>query len=207
MPNAHDAPSFSDAGIREWNGHVEAVLRGLAHALNNRAAALSAVLELSADPQEDGSTKSILDTELLRVRELADVIRMIGPARGGAEAFSPDEAGHLASAVLKLHADLGGQPAIIRAEQAPPVRLPRWMFVRALIALGATARTALPKNTPLTIDMTPNGDWLEVIVPGDAAATSGYVAELARAMDGDVIDGRAGFRVPTLVAIRQREGR
>src|SRR6185436_17390742 len=95
---------FSDAAIREWHALVESLLRGTAHALNNRAAALYAVLELGSASDEDSEvTTSILQTELHRVRELADVIRRVGPARAGAEAFAPDEVAQQAIAVLRLH--------------------------------------------------------------------------------------------------------
>jgi hypothetical protein len=202
---------FSAEATREWMQHVEHVLRGFAHALNNRAAALSAVLELSNEPDEDpAATRSILTTELARVRELAEIIRVVGPARGGSEAFSPEDAAEQATAILKLHADHRDRPAVIRADAPPPVRVPRWMFVRALVALGATARGENASVTaPVTITMSGDGDWLIVRVEEattSAASLSPYAAELVRAMGGEILPAR-GFRVPTLAAIRQREGR
>src|SRR3954470_16965011 len=93
VSNPGEISQLSEQAVREWQRHVEAVMRGLAHAVNNRAAALSAVLELSSEPDDDpATTRSILSSELSRVRELADVIRIMGPPRGGVEAFSPEDA-------------------------------------------------------------------------------------------------------------------
>lgn len=211
MPPTGEAQlRLSEAALREWTAHLEAILRGLAHAVNNRAAALAAVLELSTDVNDDfASTRSILHAELARVRELADVIRTVGPARGGVEAFSPEDVATVATSVLKLHADHRDRPTSFDAHGAPPVRVMRWMFVRALIALGASARRATPDvTTPLVIPMTVDGDWLEIRAPDVTTSledTSPYAAELTRAMGGELAGH--GFRVPTLTAVRQREGR
>jgi hypothetical protein len=203
-------PTLSAEAVREWNRHLESVLRGFAHALNNRAAALSAVLELSSDADESpDTTRSILNTELSRVRDLADVIRIVGPARGGSEALSPADVAEQASAILKLHADHRDRPTVIRVDSAPPIRVSRWMFVRALVTLGATARIESKGATPVTIEITGDGDWLVVRVPGAKSKTdalSPYTAELTRAMGGELLLTH-GFRLPTLAAIRQRENR
>src|SRR5687767_8277197 len=93
-------PTLSAAALNEWRQHVESVLRGIAHALNNRATALSAVIELSQDPVEEPSiTNSILATELERVRSLTAAVRSIGAPRSGVEAFAPGDAAAEALAV------------------------------------------------------------------------------------------------------------
>lgn len=209
--SAESSDGFSAEAIREWNGHLESVLRGFAHALNNRAAALSAVLELSNEPDEspDG-TRSILKTELGRVRDLAGIIRLVGPGRGGSEALAPQDAAEQAAAILKLHADHRDRPTMFRADSAPPIRVPRWMFVRALVALGATARTeGSSGETPVTINLSEETEWLVVRVDDARQRTdvlSPYTAELTRAMGGELLPTH-GFRLPTLAALRQREGR
>lgn len=203
-------PRFSDAALREWNQHVEAMMRGIAHALNNRAAALSAVLELSSEPDgasDHAVTKNILRTELSRVRELAEIVRLVGPPRAGTEAFAPDEAAQQAVAVLRLLTDQGERITIVDARGAPPVRAERWMFVRALVVLGATARVDATTD-PVPIRVAGDADSLEVRLAAEHApsAASVYLAELVRAMGGEMLSTR-GFRVPTLAALRQREGR
>jgi hypothetical protein len=184
-------------------------MRGIAHALNNRAAALSAVIELAREPDDDpSSTSSILSTELERVRSLAEVVRSVGAPRSGMEAFSPRDAAIEALAVLKLHAEQREHHIAIDAAAAPPTRVPRWMFVRSLIALGAGASNSA--RAPVRITVLEDGEWLLVRVEGTSAACaelSPYTAELSRAMGGEPLEGQCGFRVPTLAALRQREAR
>lgn len=171
--------------------------------MNNRAAALSAVLELSRAGDDDPeSTREILAGEMDRVLDLVKVIRSIGVPREGDEAIAPaDLAGDLQS-ILSLHADLRDRSVKVSADGAPPVRIPRWMLLRALVALGATRR-APPGERSVTITLEPDGDWLRVRASG-TGERSRYAAELASAMGGEPLDD-GGFRVPTLEAVRRRE--
>lgn len=192
--------ALSAAALGEWNQHVEHVLRGIAHALNNRAAALSAVIKLSREPEDDpGVTSSILGTELERVSDLVSVVRSIGAPRQGMEAFAPRDAAAEALAVLKLHAEQRDRVVSIDANSAPPIRVPRWMYVRSLIVLGASASA---------MTVAEDGEWLVTRADGantPAHSPSTFVAEMARLMGGEPLNGQLGFRVPTLAALRQRE--
>jgi hypothetical protein len=202
---------LSAAALREWSRHIEGVMRGVAHSLNNRAAALSAVIELSKDATTDDTAAiaSILGTELDRVQSLAAIVRSLGPPRSGIEAFSPHEAVKEALAVLGLHGEHRERPVTIDASSAPPTRVPRWMFVRSLIALGAAASHGVGGKVPVHIAVVGEGQWVVARVNGTNAAAvhpSPYAAELARAMGGEMLESRDGFRVPSLAALRQREG-
>ncbi len=202
-------PALSMAALQEWTQHAESVMRGLAHALNNRAAALSAIIELSQEPDDDpDATREILGTELERVRELAGVVRAMGPATGGAEAFAPHDVLPEVLALLRLHADQRDRTIEIDAATAPPVRVPRWMLQRALVVLCAAAPTSDPSSRTLRARLVQDGDWLVAAVEPPADGTvhdTIYVAELARGMGGDSL--RGGFRIPTLEAVRRREAR
>lgn len=210
-PKAPAPPEFTSEALREWGEYVEIVLRSLAHALNNRAAALSAVIELAREPDDEPAvTSSILTSELERVRELVEIVRTVGPPRGGTEAFAPRDAAEEALAVLKLYAEQRSHSVTIDAGSAPPTRLPRWMFVRSLIALGAAASSAeTASRATIRIVLREEGEWLVAGVEAGRGTTvpqSRYAAELARAMGGGPLDdGQSGFRVPTLAALRQRE--
>lgn len=202
-------PALSTTALQEWTQHVEAVMRGLAHALNNRAAAISAIIEFSREPDDDPeATRAILGTELQRVLELAGVVRAMGPARGGPEALAPQDVLSEVNTLLRLHADQRDRNIEIDATTAPPVRAPRWMLQRALIVLCAAAPTSDPSARTLRARLVQDGDWLLVRVdpPADGAVNdSVYVAEMARGMGGEPL--RGGFRIPTLEAIRRREAR
>jgi hypothetical protein len=208
------APELSAAALREWSHTVESVMRGIAHALNNRAAALSAVIELSRDPTDDPSvTGSILGGELERVQGLGAVINTLGQPRAGTEAFAPSDAAEEAIEVLKLHGQLRDRTITIDASSTPPTRAPRWMFVRSLIALAvAGSRGLLASTSKLSITVAEDGggDWIVASVDGaytPSTTASPYMCELARAMGGEPLDKPLGFRVPTLTALRQREAR
>lgn len=196
------APDVTPDALREWTHHIESVLRGLAHALNNRAAALSAVVELSREPDDDpDATRGILEGEMARVSELVRVVRAIGAPRGDAEAFSPADIVPDVAAVLELHADLRDRAVAIDAEGAPPVRLHRWMLMRALVSLAASSPPA-PGDRKVRLTLTTDGDW---IVARVSETRSAYAAALAVAMGGETTSD--GFRVPTLEAVRRRESR
>lgn len=198
-----DPKALSASAQGEWNAHVEAVLRGVAHALNNRAAALSALIQLADDNESPATLRGILDNELERVTGLAASIRAIGTPRDGEEAFAPGDAAAEAMDVLKLHAEQRELSTVIESHAAPPVRARRGLFVRALIVLGANAGRADPRAR---VELHAAGDALVAHVEGATPAASAFVQEIARAMGGDGINEGRAFRIPTLAALRQREG-
>lgn len=199
-----EKPTFTKAALEEWTRVVEHVLRGIAHSLNNRAAALSAAIELASDPTEDASVvASILTPELGRVSELVAIVRTVSVPRPS-EAFLPVEASKDALAVLRIHPDHRERRFAFTGGDATPIRVPRWLFARALIVLGVLAAR---RNADIEISAQERGDWIEVRAT-TAVEESAYLAEAAHAMGGETLSGdSAGFRVPTLAAIRRREGR
>lgn len=197
-------PEVTAASLREWAHHVESVLRGLAHALNNRAAALSAVIELSSEPDDDpAATRGILVEEMSRVQDLVKVVRAIGVPRSGIEAIVPADLAPEIQSIMALHADLKDRAVKVDAASAPVVRVARWMFTRALVSLAASATAPAGERT-VTLTLGQEGDWLVARAPG---AKSGYAGELARAMGGEPLGDASGFRIPTLEAVRRREAR
>ena len=201
--NPPDEHALSAAAEREWNAHVEAVLRGVVHTLNNRAAAISALIQLADDGEPAGTLRGILATELERVTGLAAAIRTIGTPRGGEEAFAPGDAAAEAMDVLKHHAEQRELSTMIESRGAPPIRVQRALFVRALIVLAANGGRA---NAGARVTMESSGSDLAVRIEGAAPAASPFVHEIASAMGGEALDDGRGFRVPTLASVRQREG-
>jgi hypothetical protein len=197
----HHPPELSAAAQQEWNDHVEAVLRGVSHALNNRSAALSALIQLADDGEEGATLRNILATELERVTGLAAAIRSIGTPRAGAEAFAPADAVAEALEVLQLHSDMRNVAAQFEVHDAAPVRVHRWMFVRSLIVLAVNAARANGR-----VQLGPMGEDLSARVSGATPMPSAYVREVARAMGGEALDEGRGFRLPTLATLRRREG-
>ena len=206
-PTGHPIPALSAEALLEWDGHVESVLRGVAHALNNRAASLSALMALVVEPDYTPQTTSgMLATEVDRLHEIVAVVRAVGAPKGDVEAFDPADASRSARAVLALHAALRDRAVTINAA-APPVRAMRWMFVRALIVLAGRAAMA-DRRAPVTIDLTEQDGWVHATASGSTAAgRSAYLDQVAVALGGELLPGSAGFRLPSLATLRQREGR
>ena len=194
---------LSAGAQEEWSLHVEAILRGVAHALNNRAATLSALIQLADDAEPAPTLRAILATELDRVTGLAAAIRSIGTPRAGEEAFAAADAVSEALQVLALHADQRDATTAIDARDAAPVRVRRWMFVRALVVLAANAGRG---SANVRIEIRSSGDELAVRVASESPAPSLYVREIVQAMGGEMLSDGLGFRLPTLAALRQREG-
>jgi hypothetical protein len=178
--------------------------------LNNRAAALSAVLELASDPDSGSSATGILGTELGRLQELVNVVRLIGTEHGANQAFQPHDAANEALAILQLHSGQRERNIAIDSTSTTPVRVPRWMFVRALVSLAAAAWNGTPEApSAVRISLLADGDWLVARAEGSTAlaSSSPYMSELVRAMGGTPLSRELGFRIPTLAALRQREDR
>src|SRR3954462_539692 len=115
IDDAHVAFELSSAAWQEWSHNVDSILRGVAHALNNRATALSALIELASDGDAAESTTPILETEMEKVRDLSAVVRTVGMPRQGIEAFAPRDAAEDASAVLRMHAGQRERVTLIEA--------------------------------------------------------------------------------------------
>ena len=206
-PTNNPIPALSAAALLEWDGHVESVMRGVAHALNNRAASLSALMALVVEPDyTPGTTQGMLSTEVSRLHDIVGVVRAVGAPKGDLEAFEPADAATSAAAVLALHAALRDRTVTINAA-APPVRAYRWMFIRALIVLAGRAATA-DNRGPITLDLAESDGWVSATAAGaSAAGRSAYLEEIAVALGGEPLDDAAGFRLPTLATLRRREGR
>lgn len=200
------APELSIAAAAEWSHHVENILRGVGHALNNRASAIAASVELldgdGGDPSDAAAGRAIAADEARRIAGIARVIRSLSEVAGGPQAFAPADVAAEAAEILALHRDFReGAPAFETAA-AVPVRTHRALLLRALIAL-APAGTASARVT-----LAGEGDWLVVTAAPAAPALTPLAVHLAGAMGGEPLrDGRYGFRMPTLAALRRREGR
>jgi hypothetical protein len=209
MVHPEPESSLSAAALREWEGHVESVLRGVAHALNNRAAAVSGVVELWNVPGETSSNRALLEGEVHRIRDLVGAVRAIGSHGGQVESFEPTEAATAARVIIGLHADLRERSITIDSASAPPLRTAKWMLVRTLVALAAAAAVSGNRSGVATITIRGEAGWVVIRAAGVGLTPelTPYVLEMARAMGGEPLADVPGFRLPSLAELRRREGR
>jgi len=202
-PTTDPVSTLSAEALLEWEANAESVLRGVAHALNNRAASMSALTSLCMEPDyTPQATSKLLATEVDRMRDLVAVVRAVGAPRGDVEAFEPADAAQSASGVIAMHAALRDREVKLNANAAP-VRTYRWMFVRGLVVLAARAA---PNRSPIVLNVTER-DGFVIAAADSATGRSPYLAEIARAMGGEHLEEASGFKIPTLATLRQREGR
>jgi hypothetical protein len=199
--------TLSMAAHLEWEGHAESVLRGVAHALNNRAASMSALMALCMEPDyTPTSTRDLLATEVDRLHGIVGVVRTIGAPRGDTEAFEPADAAGSAKSVLGLHAAMRDRSVTIGGNPGP-VRAHRSMFVRALVVTVARVAAA-DRRAAITLDLSEQEGWVYAVAEGATPdGRSAFLDEIAIAMGGKPLPDAAGFRLPTLATLRQREGR
>lgn len=129
-------PAWRD--VCAWFETIDAIVRGLGHALNNRALALSATIE-SLDPKRPiGSTLSSgLTREAERLTEQLRQLRAL-PFAVGSESMPLLLSDVLASAIQlhRAHASLGNVPVYLEGTAAtPPVLAPESSLVHATLVL------------------------------------------------------------------------
>lgn len=195
----------------DWSAISNELLQGLIHALNNRLAALGALVELARLGDEDGDSLEGLAEELTLLGNVNALFALLPERRSEPEALE------LSSALddaLRLHAH---HPRLRRAtcdvrrsdDALPPVRAPRWALVRALVLLVHAAKQAgesAQERGGSTIDLLADGPDVVVRAEVPGAPSEELVALVARCggraeRDGDAVT----LRLPTLSELRRRE--
>ena len=217
------------------DGIRDGILRGVAHALSNRVAALSGVAGLVdfGNLPPDRLSRA-LGSEVSQLGQLVDMLRLLpSDMRPRGE---PIELKTLLPAVVALHAlhaDLRDVPCTVHHDRdTHPVHLSRSVFVHAiLVLLDAAKRDVLRDRGSVSLTYTGDSAWVTVgveSVVGAAPAVSGgsagadlevkrrvgaAVAELDPSLAVDVQrrNQRPGgglrleLRLPTLLEMRRRE--
>jgi len=217
------------------DGIRDGILRGVAHALSNRVAALSGVAGLvdfgSLPPDR---LSRALGSEVSQLGQLVEMLRLLpsdAQPRG-----EPIELKTLLPAVVALHAlhaDLLDVPCTIHHDRdAHPVHLSRSTFVHVVLVLIDAAKRDVMRDRG-SVSLTYGGDsaWVTVAVeslagaapagPGGSGGTDldlrrllgAAVAELDPSLTVDVQRHsqrpgsglRLELRLPTLLEVRRRE--
>ena len=125
-----------------WGATCDALLAGLAHAMSNRVASLTAVLSLAQDGAQAAGLS--LESEVARLNAMLRLLRALASRTAG-RAVALDAIGLLETAA-ELHATHGAlrDVAILveREESVPPVVAPEGALTRALLLAFTAARAA-----------------------------------------------------------------
>lgn len=196
-----------------WPAAADGVLRGLAHELSNRTGTIGAVAEALAAERPDSRLAAALGVEAERLQELLRLLRLLpADAERTAEPVRPADVVSDALALFALHpAGRGATVDAAALDDAPPVRVRVPALTRALLVL--LTATAGDEGEAVRVHAAADDAWLELRVEGEGAVgdADGALEEAGAlvAADGGAAtwsDGALALRLPTLAAVRRREG-
>jgi hypothetical protein len=213
----------ADDDIEDWLSLLDQVLQGLHHALNNRIGTLSALIELAelSELPADGSAFKAVTSDIERLGDCNHVIDLLHrDSAAGEEPLMVDDVLTDAYAIHRyLHDVRDVQVTASPARAAEPVRVHRWVLLRALSLLLYDARRLAKSLDRFVVAATDaDAEWVRVSFRVDdgaggsvdavPASFGGRHAEvLAERLGGNVFReaGAVGMRLPTLKARRARE--
>ena len=211
-----------------WLTLSDALLRGVGHAMNNRAAALSAVVQVLAATGPEGPLESALRSETGRLQRVVELLRLL-PRRWESEP-EPVLIGELvpsAIELLALHSDLPETRYAWEAEGGlSPVLIEPSLLIHVLCLLGTAAANEAARTGARAVTFRGSGseDAVRVDIllgesderladpaaPGAGEDPMAAAALLARAGGELTMENegelRLSFILPTLGAARRRAG-
>lgn len=223
-------PTGRSAWNELWLYVSEGYIGGVHHALNNRVAAVSAVVQVMGSGFSGGDElRQALYHEVVRLQKTVGHMGFLRPSRASAK--EPIDLPSLLKEVLPIceeHSDLRELSYNIeRVAAVSPVYAEPSLLTRVILTQVALAGLAPSDSSSPMVEIRCEGDdvWVTLGVrslsaptmDGDAArvsqspAASG-LAWVARAMGGHLIgaetvtpEGRSAIRLPTLMEVRRRE--
>jgi hypothetical protein len=211
MTTGSSARQPQDAAFTDdWQTLSDELLQGLVHALNNRVAALSALVELARLGDEEEDPLSALPSEIAQLHQVNGLFALLPARRSDAEALDPSVAMEDALHLHEHHPRLRGERCVVTYEgTATAVRVPRWAFVRALVMLIHAAKRAgesVQGRGCAPVRVRSDAAALGVHVETSVEPSADLVALAARC--GGAITQEGGeltLRLPTLLELRRRE--
>lgn len=211
------APLPAPVGSR-WPALLESLLRGIGHSLSNRVAGLLALAEIPID-EHDAESLGLLPHEADRLQDLLRVVKLLPAERvANPTAMVLDDVVGDGCAIMALHPS-GREIAwsTANASGTQPVRVERWMLLRALLLMMDVCRewAASAGSRTAVVVVRAGGDGatsvLEVAVVGGSGGDrsfddDGYLASLVDRLGGTLHAGTTlALELPTLGELRRRE--
>jgi hypothetical protein len=210
-----------------WLGVSDALLRGVGHALNNRAAAISAVVQVLASEAE-GPLEGALREETERLQRVVELLRLL-PRRWESEPepVLVDDVVRSAIELLVLHADLPETRYEWTTEGSlPPVLAEPSLLTHVLCLLGTAAAREAARTGARSVALrgSSTGDAVRVEISvgegnpayaspderggsADADAAGALLARAGGSFEVETEEGlKLSFTLPTLAAARRRGG-
>lgn len=212
------------AASDDWTDLVDGLLRGLGHALSNRVAGIAALVDIAADgessAESDAEMRELMSGELDRLQSLNRLVKLLPRERMPlAEATVVSDVAADAVAVLALLPAARSTQWEVRVDAAAqPVRVERWVLLRALVlaAAGCLAGQEAMRGRG-TLHVT--GDEERTRIVANAAGDGGgaglgaewrpgtTLRELTERLGAEITRSANGITIalPTLQAVRRRE--
>lgn len=189
----------------EWTVLFEELLRGLAHALNNRVTALSACAELAAIDGEPVDA-NVLKMEITRLHQVSALVGGIATRGHDAEALEIRPVLEEALAIYHHHPRMrSDHGAIAQSGLVLPVRVPRGTLLRLLLLMIDAMRRSADRAR---VEVRLAGDEQLVTVEIETLEPSGGDAVALAAACGGVVKTAGGvwrLELPSLLALRRQE--
>lgn len=197
-----------------WAEESEAIVRGLAHSLSNRVAALGLAGESLEDEEAEVRREATaqVQREAEQIAEISRLLKLLPrDGVGRPQALQLSEVLADAVALHGHHLELRGVAlATSVSAGALPVRVDRWALLRALVLLISGVRRGAGADRrgeaiSIFVEGTEMESWIRT-EDGDGQ-TSEELMALASAMGGRLerAGGEVRLVLPSLVALRQRE--
>ncbi len=201
-----------------WARLSDSLIGGIAHALSNRIATLSALSELMRMEDSPSVNADMLREEVGRLELLVQHLRLLGDESAApAEALQLPEVTAVAIALHKYHRDLRDVTVIMGGDiRVEPVHVSRSRLVRALLMLLAASAVAAGRENAVHANFSAEDALVRVKMGPDAKTT--WSAEPSDALlagarswlgDGEGSISRDGamilLELPSLAAVRKRE--
>ncbi|MCU0648088.1 MAG: hypothetical protein MUF00_08840 [Gemmatimonadaceae bacterium] len=210
-----------------WQAELDELLRGVAHALSNRVATISAAAYMASGGEAlDPAMVAALSAESERLETLLGDLRLLpAPLEPGAEPLLLDELARHALALHRHHLPLRDVPVIIDADATaqPAYGNPARVLHLLLLVLTAARAVAMARrrrheSVPPMITCSVSGDAQRTLLVAQVAGASDVSAPeqalrvvhaidvFARALGGtasiDAAHGAVQLALPTLSAAR-----
>lgn len=207
----------TDPVFDSWTRLSDSLIGGIAHALSNRIATLSALSELMRMDDLPAENADMLRKEVGRLELLVQHLRLLGD-----ESAAPAEALHLpevtaaAIALHKYHRDFRDVTVVMGGDiMVQPVHVSRSRLVRVLLMLIAASAVAAGQENAVHADVSAEGVLVRVKFGPDGAARwsaepSDVLLDGARSWleDGEGSISRDGstilLELPSLAEVRKR---